>query len=124
MSLQAVQDGRGQAVRETEPDGPVKGTKPPAEIDTAPDSLGPAACVGGFVHPFLEREAALPLCWHIWKLLCRPCSAWGSRCPGRSCLMGSGGGGGGRVGAELAAPVGCLTKSTFWHSPSLSKESE
>lgn len=84
---------------------PMMCAKPPAEMDASPDSLGSAAHVGGLVHPFLEREEALPLCWSILKLLRRLCSAWGSRCPGRKLVMGHGGGGGGKAGAQLAAPV-------------------
>lgn len=78
---------------------------PPAETDATPDSLGSMADVGGLAQPFLERKEALPLCWSILKWLCRLCSAWGSRCPDRKLVMGHGGGGGGKAGAQLAAPV-------------------
>lgn len=78
---------------------PVMGAKLPAETDATPDGLGSTAHVSGLVHPLLEREEALPLCWSILKLLCRLCSAWGSRCPGRGLVMGRGGGGGGKAGA-------------------------
>lgn len=84
---------------------PMIGANPPAETNATPDSLGSMADVGGLAHPFLERKEALPLCWSILKLLCRLCSAWGSRCPGRKLVMGRGGGGGGKAGAQLAAPV-------------------
>lgn len=78
---------------------------PQAETDATPDNLGLPANLSGVAHPFLERKEALPLYWHVLKLLCRLCSAWCSRCPGSKFLMGSGGGGGGKAGAELAAPV-------------------